>query len=109
MARKDATPEDRDDILKAETARLIAEMDELIRRAKVLMQEHHPSLSYTARQMLTKAAELVGGRNNLAGRLNVPQTQVDRWIGGSEAMPETMLLALISFLDLHKPGKGPRP
>lgn len=109
MARKDATPEDRDDILKAETARLIAEMDELIRRAKLLMQEHHPSLSYTARQILTKAAQLVGGRSQLAGRLNVAEGQLDRWMEGSEVMPEAMLLALISFLDLHKPGKGPRP
>src|SRR5262249_43236752 len=108
--RSDSTPKDPDDVLKAGTARLLAEMEELIRRAKLLMQEGHPILGYTARQMLAKGIQVVGGRSNLARRMNVADRQLDLWMDGWETMPEKNLHALIVLLDqLLPPGKPPRP
>ena len=40
MGTIDREPQDLDAQLKAESERLVAEMDELIRRAKALVQEH---------------------------------------------------------------------
>ena len=106
----DSNPEDPDEVLKAQTARLVAEMEELIRRAKLLMQEGHPILGYTARQMLRKGAQLVGSRSGLARRLNVTDRELDLWLDGRESIPEKNLLALITLLDQLLPsGKVQRP
>ena len=106
----DSNPKDPDEALKAQTARLIAEMEELIRRAKLLMQEGHPTLGYTARQMLRKAVQVVGKRDVLARRLNVTEERLDRWLDGRESIPGRNVLALIALLDRLLPArKAPPP
>ena len=49
--------------------------------------------------ILTKAAELFGGRENLASHLGIPLNLLDNWLKGDVTMPDGMLFALAKELD----------
>lgn len=59
MAGRDKEPEDLDAQLRAETERLLKEMDELMRRARVILGDQHKALD----QMREEREKLRNGRD----------------------------------------------
>ena len=63
------------------------------------MLDHRPSVAQTTkRNLLLKAAGLMGNEE-LAERLKVSQSLLEKWIGGDATMPDGMLLKLANVLD----------
>jgi hypothetical protein len=52
----------------------------------------------TKQRMLEQAAKHLG-REELAGRLNVPESLLQAWIDGHASMPERKLLTLADLLE----------
>jgi transcriptional regulator with XRE-family HTH domain len=60
----------------------------------------------TRQRLLQHAAKLLGGRQQLAERLNVPEHTLDLWIRGLARMSDRKLLELAAVLDeLGEPPK----
>ena len=54
---------------------------------------------------LKKAAELVGGREQLAKVLQVPTAEIDRWIADQRKPPREIFLRIVDLiLDESRPG-----
>ena len=49
-------------------------------------------------QLLERAVELVG-RQQLAGRMGIPETLLSAWVSGDVTMPDGKLLVLAAILD----------
>lgn len=63
------------------------------------MSDHPLTMAQTTKQnLLLKAAGLMG-KEELAERLNVSESQLEKWIGGDAPMPDRKLLKLANVLD----------
>jgi hypothetical protein len=56
---------------------------------------------------LHRACLILGGINQLAKHLGVPETDLRHWMAGSLKTPEAAFLAAVEVLLLHATGKGP--
>jgi len=54
---------------------------------------------------LTKAAELLGGRAALGGALQVPLSEIERWIVGDSKPPREIFLRVVDII-LDETGGG---
>ena len=61
----------------------------------------------TRQRLLQRAAKLLGGQRELAGRLNVTQYTLDLWIRGLARMSDRKLLELAAIVD--ELGDPPKP
>lgn len=59
---------------------------------------------------LQKAAELLGGRDQLSRALQVPKAAIDQWIAGEGKPPREVFLRVVDLiLDESAPGAGTEP
>jgi hypothetical protein len=59
---------------------------------------------------LKKAAELLGGREQLAKVLQVPSTEIDKWIADQGKPPREVFLRIVDLiLDESRPGANDEP
>lgn len=56
---------------------------------------------------LHRACLILGGVDQLAKHLGVPETELRHWMDGSLKAPEAAFLAAVEVLLLHATGKGP--
>jgi hypothetical protein len=55
-------------------------------------------MNATSRQLLHAAAEILGGKNVLAGRLGVEPDLLDSYMSGSRALPDALLLRAVDII-----------
>ena len=54
-----------------------------------------------------RAAELVGGRDNLASALQVPRAEIDKWLAEEKKPPRDMFLRVVDLIiDDGRPAGG---
>lgn len=56
---------------------------------------------------LHRACLVLGGLQQLAQHLEVPEESVRRWLLGEQEPPERVFLASVEIILLHASGKGP--
>ena len=55
-------------------------------------------MNATSRQLLHAAADILGGKSLLAGRLGVDQDLLDSYMAGSRALPDALLLRAVDII-----------
>ena len=55
-------------------------------------------MSATSRQLLHAAAEILGGKSLLAGRLGVEPDLLDSYMSGSRSLPDALLLRAVDVI-----------
>ena len=55
-------------------------------------------MTATSRQLLHAAAEILRGKNVLAGRLGVGADLLDSYMAGSRALPDALLLRAVDII-----------
>ena len=57
-----------------------------------------------SRETLTRAAEVLGGRESLAAALGVNQEDLDRWLHGESRPPAKIVFAALNILERQDGG-----
>jgi len=61
-----------------------------------------PSIDSIAREVLLRAAELLGGPEHLAKRLAVPSGELERWISGESVPPAPVVFTALNIIERRK-------
>jgi hypothetical protein len=61
-----------------------------------------PTQDSIAREVLSRAAQMFGGCERLAGTLGVKTEELERWIAGEERPPPAVVFAALNLIEREK-------